>query len=324
MAAETSKNADLIYVIFGKDEFLVTRQLSALLDKLIEPEHRDMGLWQADAKTVTATEVFDELRTLSFLSEKKVVVIKDADGFVTDNRDRLEKYFDSPSSAGVLVMMVSKWAGNTRLAKKLSKAGKLITADEIKPRDLWSFASSYASEQWQKGMSRPVAQMLVDLVGDEPGRLCSEVDKLAVFVDKAKTITAKDIESLIGHNRVFGAFDVIDSMIAGNAASAISQLRNMFAADRSNEYIVVGAFAYHFRRLFSAKALMTKGASQQQVAKQLNIWNKRNEFFAQLNKMTLEQAGSYLMQLARIDYGIKTGGMTPAAAIESLVVKAAS
>lgn len=320
--SEKNKNISSIYIVFGKDEFLVSRLLVSLLDKLIAPEKRDLGLWQADTKTVTAVEVFDELRTLTFLAEKKIVLIKNADSFISDNRERLERYFDNPAATGILIMTVSSWAGNTRLAKKLGGAGELISAGEIKPWDMWSFVSGYASSEFEKNISRSAAQMLVEMVGDDPGRLCGEVDKLAVYVDKSKTITEKDIESLIGRNRIFDAFEVIDSMIAGDTANAITRLRNMFAADRSNEYKVVGAFAYHFRKLFGAKALLTKGASQQQVAKQLNIWKKRNEFFARLSKMSLEQIASFLMELARIDYGIKTGRATAKAAIESLVIKA--
>ena len=51
-------------------------------------------------------------------------------------------------------------------------------------------------------MPKAVAEMLVELVGDEPGRLSSEVDKLALYADAQKTITAAHVEALIGHNRV--------------------------------------------------------------------------------------------------------------------------
>ena len=64
----------------------------------------------------------------------------------------------------------------------------------------------------------------------------------------------------------------------------------MFAEDRTAEYTVVGAFAFHFRKMFSAKALLEKGVSTSEVAARLRIWGNRDAFFAQLGKMTLKQA----------------------------------
>lgn len=324
MADKKTQQSKAIYVICGKDEFLVKSQLGALLDSLIVSAERDMGLWDADAKKTATADVFDELRTLSFTAAKKVVVIKSADNFVSDNRGALERYFDNPSDAGILVMTVSKWPGNTRLAKKLSRFGELIDAGQIKRWDLWSFVVNYARDTQEKKITKSDAELLVELVGDEPGRLCSEVDKLATYVGSVgAAITSKDITALIGANRAFGAFEVIDSMTSSDVSGAVSRLRNMFDSDKSTEFTVVGAFAYHFRRMFSAKALLSKGVPQQQVAKQLNIWGRQDGFFNQLRKMTLEQIADYLKELADIDYRIKTGQATSRTAMESLVVRAA-
>ena len=111
--------------------------------------------------------------------------------------------------------------------------------------------------------------------------------------------------------RLFNTFEVIDAVVDGNAAGAIEKLRVMFAADRSAEYTFVGAFAYHFRRMFGAKALMEQGVNSFQVAKQMRIWGNRDGFFAQLRKLSLAQIGSYIARLARTDYEIKSGLAQP-------------
>jgi len=143
---------------------------------------------------------------------------------------------------------------------------------------------------------------------------------LSLFVDDKQRITAQDVESLVGHNRVFGAFEVIDAMVAGNTGQALKRLRNMFAEDKNAQYTVVGAFAFHFRRMFSAKALLSKGRSIPDVTKALRIWGKTDQFFAQVKRLTLEQIGLQLQRLAEIDYQIKTGQTRAPVAIERLVL----
>ena len=78
------------------------------------------------------------------------------------------------------------------------------------PKSANSSASQmgYASDAYDKRLSRDAAELLVELTGDELTRLYSEIDKLALFADAEKVITAKHIESLVGHNRLFNAFSV--------------------------------------------------------------------------------------------------------------------
>jgi DNA polymerase-3 subunit delta len=312
-----------VYVIAGKDEFLAAGQVTSLVGQLLKPEELAMCLWRAEADKVSAAEVFDELRTLPFLAERRVVVLTDADEFVSNNRQLLEKYFESPSASGVLVLAVRTWQSNTRLAKSLPKVGQLIEIGELKSNSLISYIRNYAREQHNKELSYNAAQMLIELAGDEPGVLCREIDKLAAYTNSTKVIAEKDIAAIVGRNRIFGAFEVIDSMTAGNTGKALEKLRMMFAGDKDAEYTTVGAFAWHFRRMFSASAMLAEGQSPEMVARKFRIWNS-DEFFRTLRKMPLEKIGGCLKQLAEIDYDIKTGRATAETAIEAMVVQLAN
>ncbi|OHB60015.1 MAG: DNA polymerase III subunit delta [Planctomycetes bacterium RBG_13_46_10] len=314
---------ELIYVISGKDDSLVNTECAKLLDRLLEPQQRVTGLFTAEAG-ISACEVLDELRTTPFLTDKRVVVVKNADEFISDNRPILEKYFDNPCNTGILILTVSGWQANTKLAKKLPKIGKLISVAEPKPEQLPRLLVEYAKNTCDKKMSTDTAVLLVELVGDELTRLYGEIDKLAVFACDEKVITVNQVESLIGHSRIFGAFAVIDAIIAGRTSQAVARLRNMFAEEKNADYTVVGAFAFHFRRMFGAKAMLEKGVKPGDVAKKLRIWSNQEGFFSQLRNISLKQIGSVLRQLADIDFKIKTGQTRAEVAIEQLVLSLSS
>ncbi len=314
-----SHSGSHIYVVAGKDEFLAAEKVTALVNQLLTPDQMQMCLWRADADKVAAVEVFDELRTLPFLAEKRVVVIADADDFVSNNREILEKYFENPASSGVLILSVSSWPSNTRLAKMLPKTGELIEVAAMKSYELASYITDYAS-QLGKNLSYNAAQMLIEFAGEEPGILRNEIDKLAAYVNSAKNITEKHISEIVGKNRAFDAFEVIDSMMAANAGQAMEQLRKMFQADKTIEYTIIGAFSWHFRRMFSAAAMLQKGERPDMIAKKLRIWNQQ-EFFGTLKKTGLKKLGECLRQLAQFDYEIKTGKASAQTAIESMIIQ---
>jgi len=313
--------AELIYVIAGKDDSLVNSQCAELLDGLLEPSQRATGLFDAEAAVVSASEVLDELRTAPFLTDKRVVRIKGAGDFISRNRPLLEKYFDNPCPTGRLILTVQSWDSRTKLAKKLTKIGKLISVTQPKPWELPQRLIIYANDVHDKRLGRDTAELLIELTGEELTRLYSEIDKLALFTDTEKVITPKHVESLIGHNRLFNAFAVIDAIIAGNTGAAVERLRGMIAQDKSAEYTIVGAFAFHFRRMFNAKVLLEKGTRRGEIEKRLRIWGNADGFFAQLRKMSLKKIGGYLQLLAETDYAIKTGQTNAKVAMEQLVLK---
>jgi len=316
----------LIYVLNGKDESLVGAEARKLLDELIAPEQRLTGLLDVDGPDVSPADVLDELRTLPFLAEKRVVVVRKADDFISrdDNRRILENYFDGPCSTGILVLMVRSWPANTKLARKLKKAGVLISITEPKAHEVPQRLIEYARDAHRMKLDSETAGLLIDLTGNDLTRLYSEIDKLALFAQGAETITSEHIAGLIGHSRIFGAFEVIDAIIAGSSAGAVDRLRRMFADDKSSEYTVVGAFAFHLRRMFQAKVLLDKGAACKEIADSLRIWSNRDRFFAQVRQMSVRQIGECLKRLGRTDYAIKTGRTTAPVAMEQLVLELAA
>jgi DNA polymerase-3 subunit delta len=318
------KKQGLIYVIVGKEKSLVDVECERLLESVLSSQQRATGLFNAEMAEVSAAQVFDELRTLPFLTDKRVVLVKDGDKFVSENRELLEKYFDNPCPTGILILTVSSWSPQTKLAKKLPSVGKLLSVTQPKRGQLPYRLIKYAKDAHDKNLAVAAAELLVELAGDELVRLYSEVDKLALFAHNEKSITEQHIESLIGHNRIFNAFAVIDAVIAEDITQAINRLRAMFAEDRSAEYTFVGAFAFHFRRMFNAKVLLEKGVSTAEIAKGLRMWGDREKrFFAQLRKISLKQIGDILQQLAATDYAIKTGQAKAEAAAEQLVFQLA-
>lgn len=311
-----------IYVIAGKDEFLANVECQKLLNQLLRPEQRAMGLLSAQPEEVSAAEIFDELRTLPLFSHRRVVLLKSADDFVSVNRSLLEKYFDNPSNCGILVLTVHSWPKNTKLAGKLPTVGQLITVGNLKGWQLPQYLITYVNGEYGKVLSRLTAEVLVELVGDEPGRLCSELDKLAVFVGDQKTITLEHIEATIGHNRLFDAFAIIEAMMAGRTAQAIERLRRTLAAQKDASYSLVGAFAFHFRRMFTAASLLERGGSTTEVASNVGVWRQQQDaFFGQVRKMGLEKIATVLEKLAETDHAIKTGQIRAEAAIEKLVLE---
>ena len=315
--------ANRIYVITGKDESLVGAKCQELVDELLDPQQRMTALLSADGDEASISDILDELRTAPFLADKRVVVVRGADDFISKHRSILENYFEKPSPTGILILTTSSWAGNTKLAKKLPQVGKLIEITQPKRGMLPGILVQYAKDKHKVKLNKDAAELLTDLAGEELAQLYNEIEKLTLFARDETTLTVQHVESLIGHHRIYDAFEVLDAVTAGNTAQAVARLRNMFEENREAEYSVVGAFAFHVRRMFQAKAMLEKRVNPGEIIGRLRIFSNKDRFFAQLQRMSLAQIAAILDELAGIDYATKTGQTQAPVAIEQLVLRLA-
>src|SRR5439155_7176604 len=127
------------------------------------------GLSRHAGDKATLAAVRDELEPLPFLNSRRLVVVENADPFVTQFRAQLEKYVAKPATTGVLVLDVKAWPANTRLAKLLDGDATLVCKAPATHR-LPAWCSQWAA-QYGKQLSSEAAKLLVDLVGAEMGLL---------------------------------------------------------------------------------------------------------------------------------------------------------
>src|SRR5262249_23135164 len=109
-----------LYVLYG-DEPLLKRLVREAVRKLVLGADDDgLAISSHAGDGPPWASVLDDLRTRPFLSPRRLVIVEDADPFVSAERSRLEKYvadLDNAPATGVLVLDVQSWASNTKLAK---------------------------------------------------------------------------------------------------------------------------------------------------------------------------------------------------------------
>lgn len=321
---KTNAASDFVYVFVGENTPVVDDMVAQVVDKLLSPEQKTTGLLKIDSKETSIVEVLDELRTLPFLTSKRVVVIKDADKFVSENRSLLESYFQNPAPTSVLILTVSTWPSNTRLAKLLTNCGSLQAVPQLKDCQLPSYLIKYAAQIHKKTLAPDAAKLIVELTGDEIAILQKEVDKLIIYTEGKKQITIDDVLSLSGSCRLFDAFEVIDSCLAGQVGPAVDRLRRMLESDSSAEYSIVGAFAWQLRKMFKAKVMLDKGSRPDEISKSVGIWYNKDAFFNRVRSLSLDRIAGLLKNLGQVDYDMKTGGTTASIAMEQIVLTLAS
>ncbi len=301
-----------VTVIYGKERRLVTDQLEQIIETSLEGADPQLALSSYDGDTAELADVLDDLRTAPFLSPRRVVVVRNADAFITKYREALEAYVERPSPTGVFILTPESFPSNTRLAKAVAKSGTVIAFEPVKRHELPAFLNRYAQDRFGLTIGRDAANMLVELTGAEVGLLEAEIDKLSAYVNTPdnpnRTIRLEDVVALTGQNRQLTVFEVIDAMTAGQSGTALASLERMLNQDRNAQFTAVGAFAWHVRRLYDARLLLDAGMSKSEIPRKVRVWNQPDIFMRQVSRWRIEDIGALLQQLLEIDLAAKTGG----------------
>ena len=191
-----------------------------------------------DGRTAQLRDLLDSLHELSlFGGERRVVVVEDADALVKNYREQLEDYVAKPAKDAVLVLEVTTWPGNTRLAKAVAASGLTIrcqTPDKgaeltAFTRQLKDWLTAVASREFNCELTKPGVEQLLELLPTEPGVLYQEVSRLSLLAGSAGKIDPTLVREHVGGWRTRKTWDMIDAAADGRAAEALEQLDRLLA-----------------------------------------------------------------------------------------------
>ena len=254
-----------VCVLFGSERFL--KQLAI---QEISSGGNEFSLTKLEGPSAQLAEVMDELATQSLFGggDPKVVLIDDADSFVKQHRDRLEAVVEG-SSSNLLVLVVDSWAANTRLYKLVDKHGFQIRCDapqqgRSKKPDVKRIASwlvQRADKTHDFKLPTNGATLLIDLVDCDFGRMDQELQKLALYADKNKKITAEQVTQVVGGWRTQTMWDAIGAACDGDAGEAVRLLDQLLKTGE-HPLALFGQLSWSLRRYSTATEIVLRQVRQ--------------------------------------------------------------
>jgi len=318
-------------VIFGEELHLKEAALQRTLDDSLPPAvDRTLALnvyegsRTAEQGGPSIRTVLEDLVTLPFLAERRVVVIRDADSFISAHRERLEKYVASPSPTGVLVLECRSFPKTTRLYKAAVAAGaQLIECGKLSGRAVAEYVAAQVAAHGKR-MDPDAAARLIELIGPDAGLLAGEVGKLCLYVGERRTVTADDVRDLVGQTREEKVFAAAESAALGRLADSLRLWRHVLETDPEARYRAIGGLAFVARRWFLAHRLLADGATPYEVAPKVGMWGRHQELETILRRVTPPRVRSLLAALAELDAQAKTGSRSIEQGVERLLVELAA
>ena len=311
-----------LFAVFGDDAYLRREAIDALVRGLLGSPADDLALTRFHGDRAGLADVLDELRTLPFLVKRRVVVVEEADKFVTAHRKELETLADGPATPGALILSVKSWPGNTKLAKTLAKVGLPVECKTPGEGELPAWLVHLAKTRSKVKLLPDAAKLLLELVGPEIGILAMEVEKLAVYVGDRKEIGRDDVARMVGAGRVETIWRAVDSMTTGQPARALHDLDRLMASGEHPVGLLAGMTST-LRKLHHAGQLRRARRDLDDASREAGLYNSKmtGQQHAHLGPTRVDGLPALLLQA---DLDLKgSSSLPPETIMERLVVRLA-
>lgn len=220
-----------VAILYGNDSTLRRWSIDTLVDG---------GDWmQFDGESTKWSDLRDDLATASLFDfdagDKRTLVIRSADKFLTAHRTEIEKYVASPGDAARLIIELDSLATNTRLYKFADKDHLLVACGNATDAKLGvtaatrrKFLTGYVAKRHQTNLSTGAADALVELLDEDIGMLDTEIAKLALYIDVGGKIDETLVRNIVEGWKGKTVWQITDAIATGDAAEALRQLDKLF------------------------------------------------------------------------------------------------
>jgi len=216
-----------VYYFYGAEDVLKDEAVRMILDQALDPSLRDFNFDQRSAAQLDAEDVHALCNTMPMLAERRVVLLRDIEGWKRKTKGRSEflRYLERPSPDTIVIMVQS--SSEDAEDKELARGTVSVRFDPLPPERAQKWLLREAS-RLGVDLDAQAAQHLVRSTDADLGALSSELSKLA-SLPAGTPLSVEIVGQLLGVRHGETLWDWRDAVFDGDTARAATLLSPVLA-----------------------------------------------------------------------------------------------
>lgn len=206
-----------VYLLHGEEGYFIDALVKDF-EGILPDDEKDFNQYVLYAPELEPAQVIDVCRRIPMMSERQVVILKEAQAIRADKLARLAPYIENPVATTVLVICCrGAQAKGKELMAACRKGGAVVfESKKIQESNIPAYISKYIGAKGLNADAKAV-EMLRDFIGTDLSKLYNEIDKLATLLPPNATVTPEVVERNIGVSREYNTFELVDAFAAKDA-----------------------------------------------------------------------------------------------------------
>jgi DNA polymerase-3 subunit delta len=321
----------VVYVLHGEDEFAIAQVVSELEAKLGDASLIAMNTTRLDGRTANLDDLPAVAFTAPFLVERRLVILENPTARLTGQpaQKKFTDFLEKVPASTALVLIEHHLLTEERERKKGKIHWLELWADQNTERALKRAFMPPKGERLVRliqdqakavggQIDKDAAELLANLVGDDPRLADQEVRKLLAYVNYSRTVQADDVEALTADVWQGDIFVLVDALGNQDGRKASAMLQRLLETQDAPS--IFGMVIRQFRLLLLAREVLDGGGRVDDVMRELKIIRFIAEkISSQARHFTLPVLEAVYRRLLEMDEAIKTSQMEGELALDTLV-----
>jgi DNA polymerase-3 subunit delta len=315
----TGKNTVLL--IHGNQRLLVEDEFKKVREKISEKVDLDFNLDIFEAGEDSLEEALQAADTLPMASDRRYVIIREAQKLTSSDVKRLERYVQEPAESSLLILTAVGMKSSSPLLRLMEKGGRV--KEVTKRRDqIPGWIRSRFKERGLKVSGKAIAY-LQEALGEDLMAIEGAVEKVSLFHEGDDEVDLDEVVPLVAPSAERSVYELVDRVALGDTDQAIKLLRRLLQQGEKTSYILY-ALARRYRELLLYRALREDGRQDAEIVAYMKLprnqtWMVSKKLKPQSTKLSDEGLRKSLSLLVRVDWAIKSGEMDDDFAVEVAV-----
>ena len=249
IASITEKSLQPVYFLMGDEPYYIDKVADSFSNNVLSAEEQEFNQVVLYGKDIETAQIIAEAKQFPFGSEKRVVIIKEAQHLT--NIEILDSYLDAVQPSTILVICYKGKSVDKRKKFGKSLASKCVVFESKKlyENKIPEWINTYVNENGFN-IDNNASAVLTEYLGADLSKITNELDKLMLVVNKKEQITTKLIEYHIGISKDYNVFELQNALGKRQVVKA-NRIINHFAANPKNHNIVpvIGALFSYFQKI---------------------------------------------------------------------------
>lgn len=292
-----------IFLFTGENLYELRQERSRWVQEFSQ-KHGMENLLNTDVKSLSFTQMLDEISVAPFIAEKRLVVV---DGIPKLEKEQVALLANSIHPQVLLLFVEPKPDKRLSATKELLKIATVKTFQPLRGSALIAWLCTLASQAGST-LSTSDAEFLISLVGQDQTLLANEVTKLATFADD-RPISREDIEQLVMLSTEQAVWQLMDLLGAAKQAEAL-QYTNTLLKRGENAHGLWSMFLWMVAQFSQVATFVLEGnTNTQDIAKSCGMHpNTARSLTALARSYTKQRLQQFIHYIAESDVLLKTGG----------------
>ncbi|MGA9771972.1 MAG: DNA polymerase III subunit delta [Blastocatellia bacterium] len=313
-----------LYLFAGEEQYLQSRAVRLLSNTLDEAGRIfnvsvfSIGDTSAGGK-VSAWAAIETANQLPMMSARRIVIIRDFDKVKDDENEMILAYLKKPSPNSTVVFQAVSLDQRRKLTSALMKTCTVVAFERLTDQQATRWAEEFLKRRGCR-IEPGALGHLIGLVGTRLNRLSTELEKLATYAGGG-FINSAAVDELVPRAREHTSWELWDAIIERNRSRALKLMERLLE-DGGEPIVILGALAGLYRRMLSAKELMIRRASTEEVNKATGRYGRNAEVFnSRVLRTSREEIAHGLRRITEVDNSIKNSEATPKLQMQYLIAE---